>query len=167
MRERGLWIAVLILSTVAIVVLLVGTRPISAQGRAQQADKDQGASAYNPYPPGILPTNLSSEIARVQREVDVIEGRALARWHALEPPTLAGQPPVLQNVGTEATETLGELMLYDKNISPNRTEAYAFCHMPYAGFSGPIPSVNLTMIAYPGSAHFRAGKRVAQRHHCR
>jgi cytochrome c peroxidase len=164
MRERGLWIAVLILSTVAIVLLLVGTRPISAQGRAQHADKDLDTSAYNPYPPGILPSNLSSEIARVQREVDVIEGRALARWHALEPPTLAGQPPVLQNVGTEATETLGELMLYDKNISPNRTEACAFCHMPYAGFSGPIPSVNLTMIAYPGSTHFRAGKRVAQRH---
>ncbi len=36
--------------------------------------------------------------------------------------------------------------------------------MPYAGFSGPIPSVNLTMIAYPGTAHFRAGKRTAQRH---
>src|SRR5947209_6515330 len=36
--------------------------------------------------------------------------------------------------------------------------------MPYAAFSGPIPSVNLTMIAYPGTAHFRAGKRSAQRY---
>jgi cytochrome c peroxidase len=36
--------------------------------------------------------------------------------------------------------------------------------MPYAGFSGPIPSVNLTMVAYPGSARFRAGKRTAQRY---
>ena len=36
--------------------------------------------------------------------------------------------------------------------------------MPYAGFSGPIPSVNLTMIAYPGSVEFRAGKRTAQRY---
>ena len=36
--------------------------------------------------------------------------------------------------------------------------------MPYAAFSGPIPSVNLTMIAYPGSVHFRAGKRTAQRY---
>jgi len=36
--------------------------------------------------------------------------------------------------------------------------------MPYAGFSGPIPSVNLTMIAYPGSYQFRAGKRTAQRY---
>ena len=164
MRERGLWIAVLILSTVAIVLLLVGTRPILAQGQAQHADKENGASSYNPYPPGILPSNLSSEVARVLREVDVIESRALARWHGLEPPTLAGQPPILQNTGTEAIETLGELMLYDKNISPDRNEACASCHMPYAGFSGPIPSVNLTMIAYPGTAHFRAGKRVAQRH---
>ena len=36
--------------------------------------------------------------------------------------------------------------------------------MPYAGYSGPIPSVNLTMIAYPGTVHFRAGKRTAQRY---
>src|SRR5919201_4516412 len=36
--------------------------------------------------------------------------------------------------------------------------------MPYAGFSGPIPSVNLTMIAYPGSFRYRAGKRTAQRY---
>jgi cytochrome c peroxidase len=70
----------------------------------------------------------------------------------------------MQNAGTEAIETLGELMLYDKNISPNRNLACASCHMPYAGLSGPIPSVNLTMIAYPGTAHFRAGKRTAQRH---
>ena len=36
--------------------------------------------------------------------------------------------------------------------------------MPYAAFSGPIPSVNLTMIAYPGTDHFRAGKRTAPRY---
>src|SRR5260370_4971136 len=36
--------------------------------------------------------------------------------------------------------------------------------MPYAGFGGPIPSINLTIIAYPGSVHTRAGKRIPQRH---
>src|SRR5260370_344016 len=36
--------------------------------------------------------------------------------------------------------------------------------MPYAGWGGPITSVNLTIIAYPGTVHFRAGKRTAQRH---
>ncbi|MGC1362723.1 MAG: cytochrome c peroxidase [Silvibacterium sp.] len=164
MRRKGLWIAVLILTAIDIVVLLVCARPISGQARAQHGDKDRPASAYDPYPPGLLPSNLNSEIARVLRESDVIEGRALARWHALEPPTLTGQPPVLQNAGTETIETLGELMLYDKSISPNKNVSCASCHMPYAGFSGPIPSVNLTMIAYPGTAHFRAGKRTAQRH---
>ena len=119
---------------------------------------------YNPYPPGILPSDLSSEVARVQREVDVIEGRALARWKALARPTLAGQPPILQSTGTEAIETLGELMLYDRKISPVENQACASCHMPYAGFSGPIPSVNLTMVAFPGTVHFRAGKRTPQRH---
>jgi hypothetical protein len=47
-------------------------------------------------------------------------------------------------------------------MSPFQNEACASCHMPYAGFSGPIPSVNLTMIAYPGTFRYRAGKRVAQ-----
>ena len=164
MRQKHLWIAVLILSAEAIAVLMAGTRTILAQGRVQHGDQNHPASAYNPYPPGILPSDLSSEIARVLREVDVIEGRALARWHTLKPPILTGQPPVLQNTGTEAIETLGELMLYDKNISPNKNQACASCHMPYAGFSGPIPSVNLTMIAFPGTVHFRAGKRTPQRH---
>jgi cytochrome c peroxidase len=55
-------------------------------------------------------------------------------------------------------------MNYDKHISPGKNQACASCHMPYVAFSGPIPSVNLTMIAYPGTVHFRAGKRSAQRY---
>ena len=61
-------------------------------------------------------------------------------------------------------EVLGKLLNYDLNMSPFKDTACASCHMPYAGFSGPIPSVNLTMIAYPGSAHYRANKRTAQRY---
>ena len=139
---------------------------ISAHIVRGQSEKSAVGSQpiYNPYPPGILPSDLSSEVARVQREVDVIEGRALARWNGLGRPTLTGQPPILQNSGTEAIETLGELMLYDRNISPGKNQACASCHMPYAGFSGPIPSVNLTMVAFPGTVHFRAGKRTPQRH---
>ena len=124
----------------------------------------QNTSVYNPYPPGILPGDIDSELARVQAEVDVIEGRAITKWHSLKPPIKTGQPPILSKFGTEAVETLGELMNYDKNISPEKNQACASCHMPYVAFSGPIPSVNLTMIAYPGTAHFRAGKRSAQRY---
>jgi cytochrome c peroxidase len=53
---------------------------------------------------------------------------------------------------------------FDETISPFNNTACASCHMPYVAFSGPIPSVNLTMIAYPGSYRYRAGKRTAQRY---
>src|SRR6202047_5416873 len=119
---------------------------------------------YNPYPSGILPANLDSEIARVRREVQTIFGRYFAEWQALTPPTLTGQPPTLFPTGYEAQRILGGLLNFDENMSPFRNRACSFCHMPYAGFSGPIPSVNLTMVAYPGSFQYRAGKRTAQRY---
>jgi cytochrome c peroxidase len=144
----------------------------SAQGNLVAQEKTQKikipppppSTIYNPYPPGILPADIDSELARVLREVDVIEARAITRWRALPPPNLTGQPPTFQGSGTEMIETLGELMNYDKTISPFQNIACASCHMPYVGFSGPIPSVNLTMIAYPGTVRYRAGKRTAQRY---
>src|SRR5260370_38229701 len=120
-------------------------------------------SIYNPYPPGILPSDIASELARVEREVDFIEAEAIAQWKATPPPTLTGNPPILQDYGTASVEILGKMMNYDKTMSPFNNVACASCHMPYAGFSGPIPSVNLTMIAYPGSVHYRAGNRTANK----
>src|SRR5229473_3130849 len=157
MRRTTLILLSVVCLTVVGAVMI--TRGVSAQNATALP-----APVYNPYPPGILPANLNSEIARVLAEVDFIESRAITRWHNLTPPTLTGQPPTLQNTGTEAVETLGQLMNFDKNISPGKNQACASCHMPYAGFSGPIPSVNVTMIAYPGTVHFRAGKRTAQRY---
>jgi cytochrome c peroxidase len=119
---------------------------------------------YNPYPLGILPLNLVSEIARVQREVTTIENEAIQQWQAMPAPVLTGQPPTLQGTGQRANQLLGKLMNFDLNMSPFKNRACASCHMPYAGFSGPIPSVNLTMVAYPGSYQFRAGKRTAMRY---
>ena len=55
-------------------------------------------------------------------------------------------------------------MNFDKNISPIENQSVRVLPHAVRGFSGPIPSVNLTMIAYPGSVHFRAGKRTAQRY---
>jgi cytochrome c peroxidase len=121
-------------------------------------------TTYNPYPPGILPSDLSSEIQRVQGEVYGIFEEAITQWHNLPPLAYTGNPPILQGSGYQGVETLGKLLNFDSNISPFKNEACAFCHMPYAGFSGPIPSVNLTMIAYPGSAHYRAAKRTAPRY---
>jgi cytochrome c peroxidase len=155
------WIALGAACATIAAAMFISAHIVGGQSEAMSAPV---TPVYNPYPPGILPSDLSSEIARIQREVDLIEGRALARWHALKSPILTGQPPVLQNTGTEAVETLGELMLYDNNISPRKNEACASCHMPYAGFGGPIPSVNLTIVAFPGTVHVRVGKRTPQRH---
>src|ERR1700686_2864390 len=121
------------------------TRGISAQ--------DPPASVYFPYPPGVIPPDLVPEIARVNREVNLIEAESLAQWHAL---------PINSGTAMRQVQILGKLELFDKNLSVNKNQACSFCHMPYAGFSGPIPSVNLTTVAYPGSSHFRFGKRKPQ-----
>ena len=75
-----------------------------------------------------------------------------------------GNPPTLRALDIRGVRILGGLLNYDENMSPFKNRACASCHMPYAAFSGPIPSVNLTMIAYPGTFRFRAGKRTAQRY---
>src|ERR1700723_4339601 len=157
-RVRLTIISVVVLCVVAL-CMSVGGRKVSAQSAAAAAEP-----IYNPYPPGILPSDLNSELARVLREVNGIEAEAIRQWHAIPPPVVTGNPPILQNTGVPLVEILGKLMNYDRTISPNENKACASCHMPYAGFSGPIPSVNLTMIAYPASAPYRAGKRTAQRY---
>src|SRR5712691_4090025 len=156
---------VLITLTIACATVL-GSLIVSYTGSAQPdaTSTTPGPPIYNPYPPGILPDDLVSEIERVRREVRGIFEEAFGEWRALPPPTLTGQPPTLQGTGYQAVQILGKILNFDENMSPDRNRACGFCHMPYASFSGPIPSVNLTMIAYPGSEEFRAGKRTAQRY---
>jgi hypothetical protein len=86
MRERRL-IAVMMVCAGGAATLLISTRFTSAQ----KEEPDKTPPIYNPHPPGILPADLNSEIARVLREVDFIEGEALAQLRALTPPTLTGQ----------------------------------------------------------------------------
>jgi cytochrome c peroxidase len=156
-----------------VTVLGVLSVPLAGFTEAQaQAYVDQPVPAYNPYPPlpnttppSVLPPNLESELLRVRREVETIEGRYFAEWQALTPtPTYSGNPPILVPNGYDAQRILGGLLNFDETISPFNNTACASCHMPYVAFSGPIPSVNLTMIAYPGSYRYRAAKRTAQRY---
>jgi cytochrome c peroxidase len=155
-----------VLAGITIVTLSGSALCILDQGFVSAQTRQSAASqpVYNPYPPGILPANLNSEIARVQHEVTGIETEAISEWHALGPVQYTGQPPKIQGNGYAAVRVLGKLMNYDQSISVFKNQACASCHMPYAGFGGPIPSVNVSMIAYPGSAHFRAGKRTPQRY---
>jgi cytochrome c peroxidase len=92
------------------------------------------------------------EIARVEAEIDRIEMESLRRLEA---------PPDNQ---VQQIELLGKLMLFDKELSVNRNEACAFCHMPETGFTGPIAEFNRTTGSYPGSVRTRFSERKPQTH---
>jgi cytochrome c peroxidase len=143
-RRRLKIVTVALLFVMAISVSLSGTK-LLAQSAAP------AAPVYNPYPPGILPSDLPSELARVLREIDGIEHEAIKQWKAIPPPVVSGQPPIFQNTGVASVEILGKLMNYDRTISPNENRACASCHMLYE-------------IAYPSSTQYRAAKRTAQRY---
>src|SRR5258707_651651 len=92
------------------------------------------------------------EIAQLEAEIDRIEARTIERLAA---------PPDNQ---IQQIELLGKLMLYDKDLSVNRNEACAFCHMPETGFTGPVSELNRTTGAYPGSVRTRFSDRKPQSH---
>src|SRR5215510_1599860 len=150
--------------SIASAALMAAFSVVSLSEAAEITPQQVVPPLYDPYPPGILPPDLRPEIARVRREIQGIFKDTLNQWRALPRPTLTGQPPTLQGTGYQAVQLLGKILNFDENMSPFKNRACGFCHMPYAGFSGPIPSVNLTMVAYPGSEEFRAGKRTAQRY---
>ena len=95
---------------------------------------------------------VEKEIARVVAEIDQIEAASIERLK---------QPPENQ---VQKIELLGKLLLFDRELSVNRNEACAFCHMPETGFTGPISELNRTFAAYPGSVRTRFSNRKPQTH---
>src|ERR1700733_273001 len=87
--------------------------PAEQQEQCPNTDVLGNPPVYFPYPLGLIPPDLCSEVKRVQREVDVIFREALAEWRALPPPTLRGQPPILQGTGYQAVVLLGKLLNND------------------------------------------------------
>jgi cytochrome c peroxidase len=107
----------------------------------------QAISESSPLSPSLL-----AEIARVETEIDQIEAATLTR--------LAAAP----DNQVQQIELLGKLLLFDKQLSVNRNEACAFCHMPETGFTGPISELNRTTGSYPGSVRTRFSERKPQTH---
>ena len=99
-----------------------------------------------------LSPQVLQEIAKVEAEIDLTEAQTIERLAA---------PPDNQ---IQQIELLGKLMLYDKELSVNRNEACAFCHMPETGFTGPVAELNRTTGAYPGSVRTRFSDRKPQSH---
>ena len=63
---------------------------------------------------------------------------------------------------SEALILLGKLMLYDRNLSPNRLMACTSCHTKETGFTGGVSLYNLTAAAYPGAVFYRGAQRKPQ-----
>jgi cytochrome c peroxidase len=116
------------------------------------------AATLSPSLPGaqesstVLSPQALKEIAQVEGEIDRIEAQTIERL---------ATPPDNQ---VQQIELLGKLMLYDKQLSVNRNEACAFCHMPEVGFTGPVSELNRTTGSYPGSVRTRFSDRKPQTH---
>jgi hypothetical protein len=78
-------------ATIAIVAF-ISSRKVHGQSRSESTNESSTQSAagpiYNPYPQGILPSNIDSEIQRVRREENAIEEEAFDASQALTPPTV-------------------------------------------------------------------------------
>src|ERR1700757_1021194 len=92
------------------------------------------------------------KIARVEAEIDQTEVKSLKRL------------ATLPDNQVQQIELLGKLMLFDKDLSVNRNEACAFCHMPEAGFTGAISELNRPTVSSPVSVRTRFSKRKPQTH---
>jgi cytochrome c peroxidase len=99
-----------------------------------------------------VPAAAQREIESVEKEINRIEAETLARVQ--HEPLDASQQVLL----------LGKLLFYDRQLSVGRNEACAFCHMPEAGFAGPVSELNRTTAAYPGSVRSRFNGRIPQTH---
>jgi cytochrome c peroxidase len=92
------------------------------------------------------PATLADIVAQIDRE---------------ESRTLAGMNPSRLD-RSHRIELLGKLIFFDRQLSVNRNEACAFCHMPQTGFTGAIEAFNQTTVAYPGSVRQRFSQRKPQ-----
>src|SRR5260370_13247266 len=116
MRKGRRSIVLMILPAGAIVVLLMGIGFLYGQVGAQQNKQTQQPQVYNPYPPGILPSDLPQEIKTVRGEISFIENKTISESHALGPLTYTGQPPIIQGTGYESMRILTTIKSPDQDI---------------------------------------------------
>jgi cytochrome c peroxidase len=122
--------------TVVIVLVMTATTLRSGEGD----DRDRISPAAH------------KEIRAVELEIDRIEAETLKQ----------AQSAKLDRF--QQITLLGKLIFYDRDLSVNRNESCSFCHMPEAGFSGPVSALNQTTTAYPGSLRTRFSGRNPQSH---
>ena len=119
-----------------------------------------GVLAFTPAATGIA----SSTRDAAPLPPDVLRAIEQLRAHQCRRGANPGPCGCSANNQVQQIELLGKLLLYDKELSVNRNEACAFCHMPETGFTGPISELNRTTGSYPGSVRTRFSERKPQTH---
>jgi len=133
-----------------VALLALGAMMVSTRIENWHNGKIHAAGPAPQQPPGQMPPDFDKEVARVVADLDRIEADTLRQ---MDQTTLDRQGQV---------HTLGKLMLFDKHLSVNQNEACSFCHTPETGFTGPIQSLNLSTVSYPGSVRTRFSNRKPQ-----
>jgi cytochrome c peroxidase len=138
-----------------LVGLLIGFLPLGylllSAGAESQQDRSIYASGKDLLDPaGKMPPGFEQDVARVVANIDQIEADTLLN---MSQTTLDRQGQI---------RTLGKLLLFDKHLSVNQNEVCSFCHTPETGFTGPIQSLNLGTVSYPGSVRTRFSNRKPQ-----
>jgi len=136
-------------ASAALCGIALGSHPAAAQPVAGGAPS---LSQVGPAPVAVQPPNaatnpftgLNSRIA-VNDSITTIEQQTLQQ--------------AMQGVSdpTTANQLLGKLVLYDRNLSPNRQQACETCHTKQAGFTGGVSSINASIVAYSGALFYRWG----------
>src|SRR5438270_8609722 len=133
----------LVAGAAAIGLVLLGTATLI---------RERGRAVSDTPRPTRLTPQAEAEILQVEARINQIESDSLERARGSS----------LDALG-ELT-LLGKLILFDQNLSVNRNESCAFCHMPDTGFTGPSSVLNMTTVAYPGSVRTRFGNRKPPTH---
>jgi len=128
-------------------LLAAGALLVLARGASLRASAEPAPDSASQ---GQMPPGFDADVARVVAELDQIEADTLRQ---MDKTTLDRQGQI---------HTLGKLMLFDKHLSVNQNEACSFCHTPETGFTGPIQSLNLSTVSYPGSVRTRFSQRKPQ-----
>src|ERR1700720_2587126 len=145
MRNRTLPLS--LVAVLASGLLTLGSLRLPARTQTQ---RHAAAIAATHGLPGQMPPGFDQDVAKVVSEIDRIEADTLRQ---MDQTTLDRQGQI---------HTLGKLMLFDKHLSVNQNEACSFCHTPETGFTGPIQSLNMSTVSYPGSVRTRFSNRKPQ-----
>ena len=135
----------LLLAGLLLVSLLFISRDARPQTYAAAGDAPSSGNLR-----GRMPASFERDVAAVVADLDRIEADTL---RSMGQSTLDREGQI---------RTLGKLLLFDKHLSVNQNEACSFCHTPETGFTGPIQSLNLTTVSYPGSVRTRFSQRKPQ-----